>query len=178
MTRRRCVRVKYERGERVSFEWLGFTDGGASGNLNTQSQFELIPPAGASGVIVPDLTVYRVVGSVTVRAQSGVTSGTSLGIRVSVHNVGGDQTIDNMFSALSSDPDDMDFAGTMYKRVISNALAPVAAADFDTVGVEYPIDIKVKRKMNKRDTLMCVMDAAITARLVAFCNLRVLIRTY
>ena len=181
MARRRLrVRVDAGRGPRVSLEWMGFRDAGAAANLVTSdTRFELVPPAGASAVVIPDLTILRIVGHVTIGQQAGVTTNTGCNFLIHKVNVGGDQTIDDTLTPASTDPDDFDHAGIMYWYGHPRAgLTNGPAADFDQSVRVIPIDIKTKRKLDKRDTLVLSARAAALNTLAMSVNLRVLTRTY
>lgn len=178
MARRRGKRRVYGKfgGAEVGYEWLGFRDSGVAGNLNTRTSFELVPSAGASSAIHPDLVVMRIVGDVSVRQQAGVTTSSRLGLLIGVSNVGGDQVIDNPFNPISTDVDDFDHPGIMFWRNWQTPQYGVSMADADNQEMTIPIDVKTKRKLNKRDTLVCVMEAGSTNTLRASCNLRVYIK--
>jgi len=178
MARRRSVSITRKRTDRVSLEWVGFRSGGSQGNLNTTVIHEIIGPAAASTIVQTDLTVLRVVGVISIAAQNTVAATTSIGMMLRVANVGGDQVINESVSPLSTDVDDFDNSGIMWWRTISRAGAGVAAADLDTIAFHIPFDIKVKRKMDKRDTLILELEAGSTAVARASVDLRCLIRTY
>ncbi len=162
----------------MSLEWLGFRDGGTPSNLNTSTSFELIAPAGASAIVVPDITVKRVVGNISFLAQSGVVATSNVAAMLFKANVGGDQVIDNDIPPLTTDVDDFDHAGIMWWQTWPGVSAPVLPADYDDVPLVVPLDITVQRKMDKRDTLILRIDAGTTARVRVSVNLRVLIRNY
>ncbi len=166
------------RPPRKNLEWLGFRDGGTPANLNTSTSFELIAPAGASAVVVNDATVLRVVGNLTFTAQSAVTAGSAVGVMLFKANVGADQTIDADVPPLTTDVDDFANENIMWWKVWQSVLALSASADWDEVSFEVPIDIKVKRRIEKRDTLVMRIDAATTGRTRVSANLRCLIRVY
>ena len=159
-----------------SYEWLGFRDGGADANLDTSTAFELIAPAGASAVLLPDFTVLRVVGQLGFRYQSTVTTSTRVGAMLQKVNVGGDQTIDGQINPLSTDVDDFDHEGIMWWQTWTTPVSEAQAADQDQVPRYIPIDIRVKRIINKRDSLVLRIDASTTARVRASCNVRVLVK--
>lgn len=173
--RRRKVAVRYGKAG-ASYEWLGFRDGGADANLDTSTSFELIAPAGASAVLLPDFTVIRVVGQIGLRYQSTVTTSTRCGAMLQHVNVGGDQTIDNQISPLSTDVDDFDHKGIMWWQTWTTPTSEAQAADQDQVPRYIPIDIKVKRIIDKRDSLVLRIDASTTGRLRASVNVRVLVK--
>ena len=179
MARRRRFRVRADagRGPRVSLEWLGFTDAGISAGLDTTTSFELIPPASADSVVVADFTVLRVVGNIALSNQSAVTSNSAVGMQLGVRSVGRDQVIDETFDPLSADTDDLDNK-VMWQWIAATPGPAVVAADLDLISLIIPVDIKVKRKMNKRDSLVLTCKAATTARKEVSCNLRVLVRQY
>ncbi len=169
---------RYPPKKRVSLEWCGFRDGGTPSNLNTSTLFELVPPAGASAVVVTDFTVLRVVGNLSFQSQSGVTSSAAVGAMLFRANVGADQAIDADVPPLTTDVDDFDNNRIMWWQTWSSVAAAAASADFDEVARVVPIDITVKRKMDKRDTLVMRVDAGTTARVRVSVNLRALIRIY
>ncbi len=175
-SRRRRITVGYGKA-RVSYEWVGFADGGTDTNLDTTTSFELWPPGAADSVAEPDVTVLRIVGNISLGNQSAVTSNAAVGIHIGVRSVGRDQTIDEAYVPLSTDADDLD-NGRMFNWVSTKAGPAVVVADLDTISLIIPVDIKVGRKMNKRDTLVCTIQAAVTARKTASVNLRALIRSY
>ena len=175
--RRRKVAVGYGKA-RVSYEWIGFSDALVSTNLTTSvTRFELVPPAGASGVIEPDITVQRVVGMLTVRQQDGVTSGTGVAMAVHVVDVGSDQTIDDDYDPLHSDADALDYP-VMWWWPVTRVGGPVVKAEQDTTSLLVPVDIKVKRKMGKRQSLILTARAGSSNVLALGVNLRSLIRIY
>ena len=178
MARRRGVRLTHRREDRVSLEWLGFHDGGTPANLDTQTAFELVPPGPASGAVESDLTVLRVVGNVSTMLQNTQTVPATVGMQLHVGNVGGDQAVDDAPNPLSTDIDDADHAGIMWWMVYGQPTNSVASADRDLVAVQYPIDIKVKRKLSKRDTLVFRVESSTTGIMRVFVNLRTLIRLY
>ena len=161
--------------KRRNLEWTGFVDGGTAANLDTTTSFELIPPAAATAVIQPDLTVLRILGTISLSNQSAVTSNTAVGIHIGVRSVGRDQTIDEAYVPLSTDVDDLD-NGVMWRWSTNSPGAGVAAGDMDLVSLILPVDIKVKRRLDKRDTLVCTIEAATTARKEASVALRCLIK--
>ncbi len=178
MARRRLrIRFKGPQGPSGSLEWLGFADGGVNSNLDTTTTFELVPPAGASGVVEKDLTVLRIVGDISISAQTSVVASSAVGMMIGVRSVGRDQVIDEAYVPLSTDPDDLDNS-VMWKFVAANFGAHLAIADQDVTSVVVPVDITVKRKMSKRDTLVLTIQAEVTARKRAAVNLRTLIRVY
>ena len=158
-------------------EWTGFADGGADVNLDTTTSFELWPPSGAASVAEVDTTVLRIVGFISIGNQSAVTANAAVGIHIGVRSVGRDQTIDEAYVPLSTDADDLD-NGRMWGWVSTKAGAPVAAADLDLISLLIPVDIKINRRMQKRDTLVCTIQAGTTARKTASVNLRALVRAY
>lgn len=174
--RRRKFTARYGKAS-ASYEWLGTRDGGAEANLDVSTAFELMAPAGASAVLLPDFTVVRIVGLLGLRFQSGVTTSTRVGAMVQKVNVGGDQTSDDSIDPLSTDVDDFDHSGIMWWQTWTCPVASVAAAEADSAAAFLvPIDIKIKRIINKRDRLILRVDASTTARMRASCNVRVLAR--
>ena len=178
--RRRRFRFRADagRGPRISLEWLGFRDAGIPANLDTAVSYELVAPGAAGAIAKDDLTVLRVVGNLSFTAQSGVIAGSTLGAMLFKANVGGDQVIDDDFSALVTDVDKFDHSGIMWWQSWQGLLPQTATSEFDEVPVVVPIDIKVKRKLNKRDTLIMRVDAGTTGRSRVSANLRTLIRIY
>ncbi len=179
--RRKRLRFRADagRGPRISLEWLGFRDGGASAALDTSAIFELIPPAAESAVIETDLTVLRVVGQLCFKNQGTVTTPTTIGAMLFKGNVGGDQTIDDGINPLTTDPDNFDHSGIMWWQTWpSIPYSHGVTGEYDVGSVVMPIDIKVKRKLDKKDTLIMRVDAGTTGRAVCSCNLRTLIRIY
>ncbi len=177
MRYKRKVTVAYGKA-RIYYEWIGFSDAAGGTNLvTTATRFGLVPPAPASGVIEPDITVQRVVGTLAVRNQTGVTTSTALSMAVHVVGVGSDQTIDDDYVPQHSDADALDHP-VLWWWSAQNVTAAVAAADYDTTSLIIPVDIKVKRKLDKRDTLIltAVAGGANISRLSV--NLRCLIRQY
>lgn len=178
MARRRPFRRPRPMPVRKSLEWIGFRSGGTPGNLNTSISHELLGPAAQTAIVIVDATVLRVVGMLGFTAQSGVTSGTAVGAMLFKANVGSDDTIDADVPPLSTDVDDFDNPNIMWWQTWQSVLAPSAAADFDEVAFHVPLDITVKRKLSKRDTLVLRVDALTTGRTRVTVNLRTLIRTY
>ncbi len=176
MARKRIIRVRSEK--RISLEWLGFRDGGIPGNLNTSTVFELVPPAGASAAVEHDVTHLRTVGNISFTAQSAVVAGTSLGAILFKGNVGADQAVDADVPPLSTDVDDFDNSGIMWWQTWQSLLPAGPAADFDEAAVVIPIDIRVKRRLSKRDNIQLRIDAGTTARARVSVNVRTLIRVY
>ena len=178
MPRRRGVRVTYTQKKRISFEWVGFRSGGTQGNLDTSITHEIVPPAGAAAVIQPDITLYRVVGMISLTAQAAGATTTGIGMQLRVASVGGDQVIDETLNPLTTDVDLFDDKGIIWWQSYGRLGANVAAADLDIVGVHIPIDVKVKRKMDKRDTLVLRIDASTTGISRVSVETRCLIRTF
>ncbi len=172
---RRKVKLRYGKAS-VSYEWLGFRDAGSESNLDTSTSFELVGPAGASGILHPEYTVMRIIGTIGFRYQATVTTSTRAGAIVQLANVGGDQAIDNGINPLSTDLDDFDHKGIMWWRTWTNPVAEVVVAEGDEIQRVIPVDIKTKRIITKRDTLIVRIDASTTARLRTSVNLRVLVK--
>lgn len=163
---------------RVSYEWLGFMSGGTPANLDTSVQHELIPPSGASSVLDLEFTVLRCVGQLSFNMQSGVVAPVGVGAMIQKVTVGGDQVIDNIVNPLTTDPDDFDDRGIMWWWVAHQVGPHTPIADVDSVSVVVPFDVRTKRKMSKRDTLVLRVDAGTTAVSRVAVQCRTLIRTY
>ncbi len=176
--RRFRFRADAGRGPRISLEWLGFRDAGIDANLDTDVTFELIPPAGAAGVGFLDLTVLRVVGDLSFRNQGAVVASVPVGAMLHVANVGGDQAIDDGINPLSTDLDDFDHRGIMWWRSWTALMAHAPIADVDTIPTVVPFDIKVKRKLSKRDTFIMRVAAGASSISQVSLNCRVLMRQY
>ena len=174
---RRKATVGYGKA-RVSYEWMGFRDGGVDTNLDVLSQFELVPPAAAGSIGIPDVTCLRIVGDVTFRLQSGVTANTNIGVMIGKRSVSSDQVVDELFDPLSNDVDSQDLDGIMFWRTLSSVPFAGPSGDADNQAWVMPIDIRVARKLDKRDTIVIVLEAGTTARIRAATNLRVLTRSY
>ncbi len=171
---RRRVQAGYGKAY-VRYEWTGFRDGGVAANLDTSVSFELVPPDGPSAVVNLLPKVVRCVGVLNIRNQSSVTSNSSIGIMLFMANVGADQTIDADVPPLTTDPDDFSNKSIIWWNTFATVAAAGPAADYDTSGVNIPLDIKVNRKMRARDTLVLRVDAGTTARVRASLNLRTLL---
>ncbi len=165
---------------RVDLEWLGFRDGGVLANLTTSVlDFELVPPAAADGIGVAAVTVLRVVGTVGIGTQAGVLTATRASFGIVVSPTGEDQTSDLDWSPGSTDVDALDERGVMFWWSAAKAnTMPTVAADFDQVIRLIDIDIKTKRRMQKRDRLVCRLVAGSNSIVNASINLRVLTRSY
>ncbi len=160
---------------RAEWEWIGFASGGTSGNLNTTIIHELIPPIADDTVGIQSFTVHRIVGEIQVRQQSGVVSTSAIGIGIGVEGVGSDQTSDDPLVPLTQDVDHLAHKGYMFKWSGFPAYG-VAIAEADGIPWSMPIDIKVKRIVEKRQRLVITLTAETTARLRAIVNVRALIR--
>ncbi len=176
--RRRSVTVGYGKAF-VRYEWTGFRDAGATGNLDTSTLFELVPPDGPSAVVNLFPRIRRVVGDLSFQSQGSNVTNTPIGIMLRMSNVGADQTIDSDVSPLSTDPDEFHNARILWWRThLSLFPASSAAAEWDTTALHYPIDIKLNRKMQARDTLVLRIDAGTTGRMRVSVNLRCLIQVH
>ena len=173
----RRKKIKIRAGQDASLEWIGFRDAGIDGNLDVSTEFELVPPSAASSVLLPDVTVLRILGDVSIRNQSTVTAMSTFGMMVQKVNVGGDQTIDDGINPNSTDVDDFDHSGIMWWRTFS---APNyghgTTAEYDSIPIHIPFDIKTKRRLNKRDSIILRIQAGTTGRLQASVNCRVLVK--
>ncbi len=165
-------------GKKRQYEWLGFRDGGAAGNLDTSTVFELIPPSGASSVVINEFMLHRVVGMMSFSNQGSVTATTHAGAVLQQADVGGDQVIDDGVPPLTTDLDEFANPGILWWQTWGSITAPVAAADYDTTALHVPLDVKGKRRFGKRKTLILRVDAATTARLKVAVNVRVLIEHF
>ncbi len=173
--RRRRVRVRVRTGPQVDFEWIGFRSGGLAANLNVQSEHEIMPPNLANTVGVEALTVVRVVGMVAVRQQAGVITTSAFGWHLGVWSVGGDQTIDDLPTAVSTDIDDIANKRIMHWQTYQRPAYGSSIADADEIPFLMPFDIKVRRRITKRETLLLLATASDTARLRLSVDCRVLI---
>ena len=175
---RRRVTVGYGKA-RVSFEWMGFRDGGTLASLTTATtDFEIVPPASAGGIGISDSTVYRIVGQIGISNQAGVVTRTALGMGIVLSPVGEDQTSDLDWSPRSTDIDAQDENGVMWWYVAPRAGPEGPAADYDTSSLVLPIDIRVKRRLQKRDRIVLRAVAGSANVLEIAVNLRALVRTY
>ena len=165
---------------RISLEWLGFRDSGVLANLTTSVlDFELVPPGEADGIGIPDVTVLRVVGNVGIGTQAGVVTATRASWGIVVSPVGEDQTSDLDWSPGSTDVDALDEGGVMHWWSSARANGVEGpAADFDQRMRLIPVDIKVKRRLSKRDRLIIRLVAGSNSIVNASVNLRVLCRSY
>lgn len=166
---------------RKDLEWLGFRDGGVLANLTTSDlDFELVPPADADGIGIAAVTVLRVVGTVGIGTQAGILTATRASFGVVVSPVGADQTSDLDWSPGSTDTDALDERGVMFWWSSAKANTPhTPAADFDqAMGHLINIDIKTKRKLQKRQRLVIRLVAGSNNVVNASVNLRVLTRSY
>ena len=162
---------------RKNLEWIGFRDGGVSANLDTTANFELVPPASADGVVIADITVLRVVGQICISNQGAVTTNAAVGMMLGVRSVGKDQTIDEVYTPLGTDVDELD-NGVMWQWVASTPGPGVAAGDLDLVSLIIPVDITVKRRVEKRDSLVLTATASTSGRKELSVNLRCLIKHF
>ena len=160
---------------RRNLEWIGFRDGGVSTNLDTTANFVIVPAASADSIVVPDVTVLRVVGQITISNQGAVTTNAAVGFMMGVRSVGKDQTIDEAYTPLGTDTDELD-NGVMWQWVCATPGAAVANADLDVISLIIPVDITVKRKIEKRDLLVLTATASTTGRKEVSVNLRCLIK--
>ncbi len=167
-----AVRAPFVRAE---WEWIGFRSGASFGALNTTNIHELIPPIADNTVGIQAFTVHRIVGTVQIRQQTGVFSASAFGVMVGVEDAGLDQVSDNPLVPLSTDIDHMAHKGIMFAWVgWSEYPGPLTTADI--TGFSIPLDIKVKRIIAKRERLVIVVAAEVTARLAAIVNVRALIK--
>lgn len=155
-------------------------DGGIGANLTASVlDFELIPPGAADSIGVDDSTVLRIVGSVSILTQSGVLTSTRAGFGILKTDVGSDQTSNTDWDPIDTDIDSLDNNGVMFWWALAKANGVHGpAADFDQVPVVIPLDIRVKRKMEKRDRLILRARAGAANVSAMSVNLRVLTRTY
>ncbi len=167
-----AVRVPFVKAE---WEWIGFASGGAFGNLDTVTIHEIIPPIADNTVGIQSFTVHRIVGNIHIRQQSGVVTASALGIAIGVEGAGEDQTSDDPLDGLTTDVDHLAHKGTMF-RWQGAPMYTTAIADADLVPWALPIDLKVKRIVDKRARLVITIQANNTARLQAAVNVRALIR--
>ncbi len=157
------------------YEWLGFRDAGIAANLDTNTAFELVPPAAAGDIGTLQMTVLRVVGHIELRKQSGVVSYDPVGLVLLASPVGRDQTVDEVVEPLSTDVDEFSVRDIMWWRN-TGGIAACPIADADIVPLIIPVDIKVKRILTKRTRLFLNVTCATTGRMRASCCLRVLVK--
>ncbi len=158
-----------------AYEWLGFRDAGVAANLDTNTAFELVPPAAASDIGTLQMTVVRVVGTFECRKQASVISNDPVGIVLLASPVGRDQTVDEVLEPLSQDVDEFSVRDVMWWWN-GSGIASAPIADCDIVPYVIPIDIKVKRILTKRTRLFFNVTCATTARMRVSCNVRVLVK--
>ncbi len=166
------VRAPFVKAE---YEWIGFRSGTVQGNLDTTIIHEIIPPIADNTVGIQSFTVYRTVGSIFIMHQGGIVTGDGLGLVLGVEDVGADQTSDNPFLPLTTDVDAMHHKGIMWWWTGVPTYG-TSMADSDETGFEIPIDVKVKRIVDKRQRFVLTATATATARLRALVNIRCLIR--
>ncbi len=160
---------------KLEWEWIGFHSGAVPGSLDTSIVHEIVPVIADTTVGIQSFTCHRIVGQIQIRQQSGVTTASAVGITIGVEDAGLDQTSDNPFVPLSTDVDHAAHKGQMF-RWVGFPVYQTALGDADDVPWNLPIDIKVKRIIDKRQRLVATLTAASTARLRATVNLRTLIR--
>ncbi len=160
---------------RAEWEWIGFRSGATFGNLDTNIGHELIPPIADDTVGIQSFTVHRIVGNIQIRQQAGVTTVSGFGIMIGVEDVGSDQTSDDPLVPLSTDVDHMAHKGIMWQWA-GVPKYDVVMTEADDQPMIIPIDIKVKRVVNKRQRLIVQMTAASTGRIRTIVNVRALIR--
>ncbi len=170
----RRIYAKYGKAE-IGFEWVGFRDAGTPANLDTTTNFEILPPVADTTVGSSQFTVYRIVGELAILHQAGVVTRDRLGIVLVAAEVGDDQTADEAVNPISTDVDE--FADkTIMWWWSGNPSFPTGAADSDIIPFIIPVDIKVRRIIKKRTRLVFNATAGSTARLAMTCNVRALIR--
>ncbi len=160
-----------------NLQWIGFRDGGAASNLVTaNTDFELLPDATGT-LLTPDATLLRIVGFLSLGNQAGITSAVNFGfilLKAKVDNAG---AILDTIAPLSTDIDDFDHGGILHWRtqhkVQSSGAAP---ADYDDQTQIIPIDVKVKRRFDKMDTLVLRAAAGAATNIRLSVNLRVLFK--
>ena len=167
--------VGYRKGPVLLWEWIGFRDAGAAANLDTSTAFELLPPAADTGVGEGAFTVHRVVGELGVRHQSGIVSHDPVGIVLTADDVGDDQTVGEPVDPQSTDVDEMASKKIMWWWN-GSGMAGAPVADTDIVDYRIPLDIRVKRILDKRTRLVITAQATTTGRMRVSCNVRTLIR--
>lgn len=160
---------------KAEWEWIGFRSGTTFGNLDTTIVHEMIPVIADNTVGIQSFTVHRVVGAITVRHQSGIITNNGLGFQLGVESAGSDQTSDDPLTPITTDIDAFAHKGVMWWWT-GQPQWTVPIAETDIGGYQIPIDIKVKRIVNKRQRLVLVATAATTGRMTVLVNLRALIR--
>ncbi len=170
MGRRRKITVRHGKTS-VAWEWSGFVNLTAIAITDTTANIELFPDAMTGAVGTPDILIKRIVGQITIEPVSASTASGMIGLAVYRHQANEASQI------VTPDPLSTDIDARALDEMWSWRSVPKYGAPLDATGLNLvdmiPVDIKIKRRLDKRHGIILGFRAITDAQSQLRVNLRV-----